>query len=77
MDKKENDSLELRVLKRMIKSKESYTYAAILNLIAEESFNDCADGLVHVDKFSYVEGFQKGYSYKEKSLKTIEEADSE
>lgn len=77
MDKKENDSLELRVLKRMIKSKASYTSEDIVNLIAEESFNDCADGLVHVDRFSYVQGFQVGYAYKARSLKIIDEADSE
>lgn len=69
MNKQKEDSLELRVLKRMIASKESYSHEDIINLIAQEVYVDWQ----FLDEVSFIRGFERGYKYKAKSLKKFEE----
>lgn len=69
MNKQKEDSLELRVLKRMVESKASFSHEDIINLIAQEVYVNWQS----LDEVSFIRGFERGYKYKAKHLKENEE----
>lgn len=56
MNEDKEDSLSLRVLKRMIESKAAYSHEDIINLIAQEVYVDWQS----LDEVSFIKGFERG-----------------